>query len=258
MRHTMTSGSVLRLAVLLLALAAPVRLAGADDRPLTVFAAASTAPAMEELARIWEDQGNGPVRCVFASSGVLARQIANGAPADLFLSANTEWMSWLAGQEMVADASVPLLGNRLVLIQPAAASTSLALDSSLAAQLADQHLAIGDPDHVPAGAYARSALESLGLWDDVEPRLVRMADVRAAVLLVERGEAVAGIVYASDAVDNPRIRVAAEFPATSHKPIVYPAAIVAGGQVEAARRLLAWLREPTALTVFRRHGFTGQ
>lgn len=225
------------------------------DRPVTIFAAASTTPAMEEIARLYEEAGNGRVRLVFASSGVLARQIDNGAPADLFLSANLRWMDWLAERNRLAGAPVALLGNALVLIQPADATEKLTLDQTLARRLGGAKLAMADPDHVPAGIYARQALESLGLWDGLRPNMVRMSDVRATLLLVERGEAAAGIVYASDVAANPRVRRAALFPAESHAPIVYPAAILAEGYQDHGRRFLGFLMSADTAQVFRRHGF---
>jgi molybdate transport system substrate-binding protein len=225
-----------------------------DSPPLTVFAAASTAGALQEIAALYEAQGHGAVRCVFASSGVLARQIDNGAPADLYLSASSAWMDWLTGRGGIQGEPVILFGNRLVLIQPADAMP-LALDETLPAALAGQRLAMGDPDHVPAGIYARQALTRLELWDPLSPLAVRMKDVRAALLLVQRGEAAAGIVYASDALGDERLQVAATFPGDSHDPILYSAAILKNGNRDAAHRILEFLRGPAGSEVFRRHGF---
>lgn len=224
------------------------------ERPVTLFAAASTAPAIEEVARLYEAAGYGEVRAVFASSGVLARQIDNGAPADLYLSANASWMDWLAERGAVEGEPVVLLGNRLALVQPAG-TLALLLDETLPAALAGRRLAIGDPDHVPAGIYARQALESMGLWDALSPLAVRMKDVRAALLLVQRGEAAAGIVYASDAQGDSRLRIAGIFPEDSHDPIRYGAAILKDGDREAAQRLLDFLRGQKSGEIFRRHGF---
>ena len=245
---------VLRLTILatLLSLACVAR---ADEAPvLTVFAAASTAPAIEEVALLYEAVGNGRVRAAFASSGVLARQIDNGAPADLYLSANQTWMDWLAGRGAVEGQPVVLFGNRLVLVQPAG-TPALALDTSLPAALAGERLAMGDPDHVPAGIYARQALENMGLWDALSPLTARMKDVRAALLMVQRGEAAAGIVYESDAQGDERLQIAAAFPENSHEPILYSASVLKEGKREAARRLLEFLRGPASSEVFRRHGF---
>lgn len=225
-----------------------------DSPPLTVFAAASTAGALGEVARLYEAQGHGSVRCVFASSGVLARQIDNGAPADLYLSANETWMDWLAGRGVLDGKPVVLFGNRLILVQPAGVAP-LALDESLPAALAGERLAIGDPDHVPAGIYARQALEQLRLWESLSPLAARMKDVRAALLMVQRGEAAAGIVYASDAQGDKRLQISAVFPDDSHEPIRYNAAILKDGNVQAARHLLEFLAGPESSEVFRRHGF---
>ena len=234
------------------ALAALSGLAAADD-DLTIFAAASTSNAVTEIAGAWEAAGNGHVRGVYASSGVLARQIANGAPADLFLSANEKWMDWLARRGLLAGEPVPLFGNRLVLIQPAGAAVRLGLNDALADSLDGGRLAIGDPDHVPAGIYARTALQRMGLWAGLEPRLVRMQNVRAALLLVARGEVPAGIVYASDAAISKSVRVA-DIVAPG-PPIVYPAGIVRDGKTVEARRFLDYLGTPEARAVLRRHGF---
>lgn len=247
------SGAIAALAVLAASPAPGAR--AAPDSDITIFAAASTSNAISEIAEAWEAAGNGHVRAVFASSGVLARQIDNGAPADLFLSANVKWMDWLAGRNLLADAPVPLFGNSLVLIQPAGAAARLGLNDSLAGALHGERLAIGDPDHVPAGIYARTALERMGLWDALEPRMVRMQNVRAALLLVERGEAMAGIVYASDAAISNSVRVADSVAPKIGPPIVYPAAVLRDGRTDAARRFLDHLGTPEARAVFRRHGF---
>lgn len=227
----------------------------AAEDEITMFAAASTSNAITEIAEAWAAAGNGHVRTVFASSGVLARQIDNGAPADLFLSANEKWMVWLAQRDMLAGEPVPLFSNSLVLIQPAGASARLGLNDSLADDLDGERLAIGDPDHVPAGIYARAALEHMGLWDALESRVVRMQSVRAALLLVERGEATAGIVYASDAAISKSVRVADRVAAKTGPPIIYPAAVLRHGKTGEARRFLNYLATPDARAVFRRHGF---
>jgi molybdate transport system substrate-binding protein len=240
-------------AAVLAALSGPARAAPESD--VTIFAAASTNNAITEIAAAWEAAGNGHVRAVFASSGVLARQIDNGAPADLFLSANEKWMDWLAGRGRLAGDPVPLFGNSLVLIQPAGAAARLELNDSLADALDGERLAVGDPDHVPAGIYARTALERMGLWAGLEPRMVRMQNVRAALLLVERGEAAAGIVYASDAAISKAVRVADGIAPQTGPPIVYPAAVLRDGRTNAAGRFLDYLATPEARAVFRRHGF---
>jgi molybdate transport system substrate-binding protein len=240
-------------AAVLAALSGVARAAPESD--ITIFAAASTSNAITEIAAAWKAGGNGHVHTVFASSGVLARQIDNGAPANLFLSANVKWMDWLAGRGLLAGEPVTLFGNSLVLIQPVDAAAQLGLNDSLADALDGERLAIGDPDHVPAGIYARTALERMGLWDGLEPRTVRMQNVRAALLLVERGEAAAGIVYASDAAISKAVRVADSVAPKIGPPIVYPAAVLRDGRTDAARRFLDHLGTPEARAVFRRHGF---
>jgi len=241
------------------AIAALVALSGSaradDSPPLAVFAAASTTAALTEIAARHEAEGGGKIRLVFASSGVLARQIANGAPADLFVSANRQWMDWLVARGLLDGTPTPLFGNRLVLVQPADAPETLTLDDGLPARLGGGRLAIGDPGHVPAGIYAKEALESLGLWRQLEHSTVFLPNVRVALLLVERGEAAAGIVYASDAALTDKVRVAAVFPAESHAPIVYPAGVVADGRTDAAWIFRRYLQRPEAQAVFRRHGF---
>lgn len=244
--------------------------AGAEE--VTVFAAASTKGAVEQIAEAYAAAGGGEVRTVFAASSTLAKQIAQGAPADLYLSANPAWMDYLAERGAVDAASrVDLLGNRLVLIVPQdtedtevrdAATADLgdlsaaALADLLDTSLADgRRLAIADPGHVPAGIYARAALEALGLWQGLADRTVRAANVRAALALVDRGEAPVGIVYATDARISSRVRVVGGFPPESHPPIVYPLALVAGRGAGAARRFYDHLRSEAAAMVFRAHGF---
>jgi len=225
---------------------------------MLLFAAASTTTAMEEVMDVFARRGLGTVRASFAGSSALAQQIANGAPADVFVSANRQWMDLLSRQKaIVVTSRVDLLGNRLVLVVPdAAPPTSHAASAfPLARALGDGRLAIGDPDHVPAGIYARQALINLRVWDTAVDRLAPMADVRAALALVERGEAAAGIVYATDARVTPGVRVVGLLPADSHPPIVYPAAIIAGRDRPPVRRFLEFLTSPLAAAIFNRHGF---
>lgn len=233
---------------------------------VTIFAAASTKDAVEDLARRYMAAGGDPVRTVFAASSTLAKQIVQGAPADIFLSANPAWMDYLAAHDALDPGSrVDLLGNVLVLIVPRAGDTAADdLGDLSAARLADllqaQHLgdrplAIADPGHVPAGIYAKAALEAFGLWQGLAERAVRTADVRAALALVDRGEAAAGIVYATDAAISARVRIVGRFPAGSHPPIVYPLALIAGRASASARRFYEHLRSAEAAAVFRAHGF---
>lgn len=243
-----------RLACTLLAAAALCLAPAAYAQGPLVYAAASLTDALEAIAR----ELPLPARFSFAASSVLARQIENGAPAEIFASADEEWADYLAARgRLVADSRASILSNRLVLIVPAdrARDVVLARGMDFGALLGRGRLATGDPAHVPAGRYARAAFEWLGVWPTVEPRLARAASVRAALALVERGEVPFGVVYATDVVANARVAVAATFPAGSHAAIAYPFAIVADHDGPAARAYLAGLQSPAALAIFRRHGF---
>ena len=225
---------------------------------VTVFAAASTAPAVEEVSALFSSRHGVPVRTVFASSSTLARQIVNGAPADLYISANVAWMDYAtAGGAIEAASRVDLLGNRLVLIAPADSTLALHIAPGfpLAAKLGDGRLAMGDPDHVPAGIYGKAALEHLGAWPAVAASVVRFQDARAALALVERGEAAAGIAYATDAAITDGVRLIAKFPTDSHPPITYPLAMVVGRDRPEVRKLYDFLLSRAASAVFERHGF---
>ncbi len=197
------------------------RTALAADAPLTVFAAASLKESMDEAARAYEAASGQPVRVSYAASSVLARQIEQGAPADVFVSADLEWMDELQGKALVdADTRSELLGNTLVLIAPAASrSPPVALQQGLDLRplLGERgRIALGMVDSVPAGKYARAGFQSLGLWEALAPRVAGVENVRAALMLVARGEAPLGVVYGSDARAEPRVRVLATFPAGSH------------------------------------------
>jgi len=228
--------------------------------PVTIFAAASLQDGLRALARDWAARGHPAPRLSFAASSALARQIEQGAPADLFLSADEPWMDYLAARGLILPASrVSALGNTLVLVAPSAARHVAALtrETDLLALLGPQgRLALADPAHVPAGRYARAALEWMGQWGALAPRLARAENVRAALLLVERGEAPLGIVYATDALALPGLRVLGTFPAGSHPPITYPFALTrrAEGNAEALA-LLAFLTGPEAMPAWQRHGF---
>lgn len=226
----------------------------------TVFAAASLQNALEEVARLYQRQTGRALRLSFAASSVLARQIEQGAPAALFVSADEAWMDYLEQRKLiVADTRKSLLGNRLVLVVPAGNPVRVELRPGfdLAALLgADGRWVTGDPTNVPVGRYAQQALTALGAWAAAEKRLVRAENVRVALAFVERGEAAAGVVYATDAAVTQRVRVAGTFPADSHAPISYPAAVVAGHDSPAAREALRFLQGAEAAAVFRRYGFT--
>jgi molybdate transport system substrate-binding protein len=227
------------------------------EEPVTVFAAASLKNAFEDAAAAFTAETRVPLRFSFAASSQLARQIEQGAPADLFASADQEWMDYLAERRLIkAETRLPLLGNRLVLVAPADGPDVVALDAAaLAAALGDGRLVTGEVTSVPVGRYAKAALEKLGLWAQVQPRLAMADNVRAALAFVARGEARLGIVYATDAAAEPKVKVVATFPAESHPAIVYPVAVTATGRPEAGR-FIAFLRGPAAAAIFARHGFS--
>ena len=226
---------------------------------LLVFAAASTKPALDKVFASVDGIAPDDVKVSYAASSQLARQIEAGAPAAVFVSADEGWMNYLDARKLiVAGTRADLLGNALVLIASSASHVKLDLvpGVDLAATLgADGHLALAEPNSVPAGKYAKAALTKLGIWDRVRTRIVAADNVRAALNFVARGEAPLGIVYRSDALSEPSVRIVATFPADTHVPIVYPATIVAGHDSPAARRLLDALHSPAAQIIFREAGF---
>ncbi|MBT3171365.1 MAG: molybdate ABC transporter substrate-binding protein, partial [Rhodospirillaceae bacterium] len=235
-----TTGVTAVLVVAIALVAARPLLAG----DVLVFAAASTTEALEAAAAQFSRGGEDRVRGVFAGSSLLAKQIDNGAPADIYLSASSAWMDYLGQRGRIDKASRrDLLANSLVVIAPGDGThiDVVEFEVDIVARLGDGRLAMGDPDHVPAGIYARQALASLGLWPALEDRLIRTNDVRVALRMVARGEAPLGIVYASDAVAFAGVRVAGMIPETGHDPIRYPVALVVGNDNPAARRFLDFL-----------------
>jgi molybdate transport system substrate-binding protein len=228
---------------------------------VTVLAAASLTDALTAIGDRYRAATGETVRFAFSASSQAARQIEAGAPADIFVSANVSWMDYLIGKDAIDVATrTDLLVNRLVLIAPArddacqpdAASVATTLERCLGAS---GRMAVGDPDHVPAGIYARQALTALGLWQRYEARLARADNVRAALALVERGEAPLGIVYATDAAIVDGVRTVGEFPAATHDPIIYAFALTAGPKEAAVLRFHAWLAGPEALAIFAQYGF---
>lgn len=225
---------------------------------VTVFAAASLKTALDEVADAYRAADGDAVVMSFAGSSGLARQIQMGAPADLFISANPGWMDALEAEGLLApDSRMDLLHNTLVLVAPADSPVALDLapGTDLPGALNGGRLAMALADAVPAGIYGKAALQSLDLWESVRSHTAQTENVRAALRLVALGEAALGIVYATDAEAEPRVRVVARFDAASHPPIVYPVAILGEGDGPAARRLLAYLAGPEAAAIFRRHGF---
>jgi len=231
-------------------LAGPAR---ADE--VLVFAAASLTDALGEAAESFQAATGHEVVISFAGSSTLARQIESGAPAAVFLSANVAWMDHLQGLGLIRPESRrDLLGNDLVVVTPADSRATLANLADLPALIGDGRLAIADPDHVPAGLYARESLETLGIWPEIEDRTARGTDVRATLALVERGEVPAGIVYRTDATIAD-VRVVLALPPDSHAPIIYPAALtISAGPAAAA--FLDFLAGPDARSIFLDHGFS--
>ncbi len=228
---------------------------------VTVFAAASLTDALRALGQEWQQRGNPAPRFSFAASSTLARQIEQGAPADLFMSADEAWATYLQDRNLLVNATrVSPLGNALVLVAPADAARPVALarGTNLAALLGPNgRIATGDPAHVPVGRYAQAALTWMGQWEAIAPRLARADNVRAALLLVERGEAPFGIVYATDAAASAGVRVVGAFPAGSHEAITYPFALTRRAEGNArARALLGFLVGPEAAPTWQRFGFT--
>jgi len=232
-----------------------VPMARASD--VSVFAAASLGGVLREIATLWADETGGTLTPVLAGSSAIARQIEAGAPADVVILANADWMDVLeAGAVIAPETRRTLLTNRLVLIgQIGDASIDLDAPEALIERVGDDRLALALTQAVPAGIYARAALENLGLWPALQPNVVEADNVRAALALVAAGAAPYGIVYATDAMAEPRVAVLAEVPEDLHAPILYPVAAVATGEVEVAARFLAFLATAPVEQVFRAHGF---
>ncbi|MBI4963675.1 MAG: molybdate ABC transporter substrate-binding protein [Desulfomonile tiedjei] len=226
---------------------------------VTVFAAASLTNAITDLGNMFAGKGAGNITSSFAASSALAKQIENGASANLFISADEEWMNYLSEKRLIVPESrFNLLGNRMVLIAPADANLKVDIKPGfpLAQLLGNSRLSTGDPDHVPVGKYAKRALEKLGVWTSVEGKLARADNARAALALVERGECPFGIVYATDAAISKKVKVVGTFPEVTHPPITYPAALVSGKNTPAARSFVEFLKTPDAKVVFEKFGFT--
>lgn len=232
----------------------------AGQQNVTVFAAASTTNAITDITVLYTERGLGKATTSFASSSTLAKQIASGAPADVYLSANKKWMDFLETKNNIVKATrFDLLGNRIVLIVPEKSpvkSVEVKKGMNLGQLLGKEgRLAIGNPEHVPAGIYGKKAMIGLDLWDQVENRLATMKDVRAALVMVERGETPLGQVYATDAAISKKVRIIGTFPTESHPPIIYPVAAVAEGKKVAAGAFLNFLKTPEAKAIFKKYGF---
>ncbi len=234
--------------------------AQAQSQDLVIFAAASLKNALDDAAGQWARTTGKPApKISYAASSALARQIEQGAPADLFLSADLDWMDYLAGKQLIRPESrVNLLANRIALVAPLDSPVSVALAPrlDLAAALGDGRLAMANVEAVPAGKYGKAALEKLGGWERVRDKVAQADNVRAALLLVARGEAALGIVYATDAAAEPRVRVVAIFPEETHPPIIYPGAVTRAARHPEAVGFLAFLRGAGARPGFEKQGFT--
>ncbi|MCP4746512.1 MAG: molybdate ABC transporter substrate-binding protein [Desulfobacteraceae bacterium] len=233
--------------------------AAQDSERVVIFAAKSTVNAVTDICRLYKEQKTGNPQLSFAASSTLAKQISNGAPADIFLSANTKWMDYLEKQKMIdPNSRIDLLGNRIVLIAPLESpidKIEIEPSFALVELLADQRLAMGDPDHVPSGIYGKQAFENLKVWKHVKDRLARGKDVRSALMLVERAEAPIGQVYATDAAISKKVRVIGTFPQYCHPPIAYPVALTAGKHSSGALHFMDFLKSAQAKHIFQRYGF---
>ncbi|MEH0835237.1 molybdate ABC transporter substrate-binding protein [Pectobacterium cacticida] len=242
-----------------LAFSAAIALPAVAKDKVTVFAAASLTNALQDIATQYQKEKNVAVVASYASSSTLARQIEQGAPADLFISADQQWMDYAQDKHLMDTTTrYTLLGNELVVIAPkTSAQKNVNIDDKTDWKnlLKGGRLAVGDPDHVPAGIYAKEALQNLKVWDELSPLMARANNVRAAMALVEREEAPLGIVYGSDAVASDKVKVIGTFPATSHKPVEYPMAIVKSRNNAVVNDFYNYLKTPEAAAVFKRYGF---
>jgi len=227
---------------------------------VVIFAAASLKNALDEIAATWaKDTGKPAPKISYAASSALAKQIEQGAPADLFISADLDWMDYVAAKNLIkADSRFNLLGNKIVLIAPkdSKATTVAIKGDDLAKALAGGKLSMANVEAVPAGKYGKAALEKLGAWNAVKDGIAQAENVRAALLLVARGEAPLGIVYSTDAAAEPNVKVVATFPEDSHPPIIYPAALAKDSTNADAKAFLDFLRSAKARTSFEKQGFT--
>jgi molybdate transport system substrate-binding protein len=231
----------------------------AQDKSLTVFAAASMKNALDEIDAAYTAKTGVRITVSYAASSALAKQIEQGAPADIFVSADTDWMDYAIAKKNINEPSrVNLLGNSIVLIAPKDSridTVTIGQDFDLARLAGDGKIATGDVKAVPVGKYAKAALEKLGAWNAAEPKFAMADSVRAALTLVARGEAVLGIVYTTDAKVEPGVKIVGTFPADSHPPIIYPVAATTTAKTEAAD-YLAFLRSSVAKNILEKYGFT--
>lgn len=241
-----------------LALGFSIHGASAQTKPVLVFAAVSLKNALDDIGAAWTRETGKKAVISYASSNALAKQIEAGAPADLFFSADLDWMDYAAARNLVrSDTRVNLLGNALVLIAPAdsAARIDIRPRLDLASALGPGRLAMGNVEAVPAGKYGKTALEKLGAWNGVKDKVAQGESVRAALVLVSRGEAPLGIVYRTDAASDSGVKIVGAFPEESHPPIIYPVALTAASENLDAPAFLAFLRSGAVKALFERQGF---
>jgi molybdate transport system substrate-binding protein len=253
MRQNLKPGITLWLLLFSLASSA----AQSDKPTIIVFAAASLTNALQEVGDGFTKTSSIPVKFSFAASSTLAREIDNGAPADVFFSADIEWMDYLLSRKQIQISTRhDVLANHLVLVAPADSKIALKIGPHfpLAAALGANRLVTGDPDSVPVGRYAREALTNLGVWSDVEKRLVRADSVRSALAFVDRGEAALGIVYATDAEIDNKVRVVDVFPDSTHLAIVYPIALTTAAASDALK-FIDYVRSAAGDATFKKYGF---
>lgn len=230
-----------------------------ESNKVLVFAAASTTNATDEIGQLFSQKKYGVFTPSFASSSTLAKQIAAGAPANVYISANPKWMAFLDDKGLIEKGTrCDLLGNRIVLIAPADSDLKIDIHKgfNLSGILGNEKIAMGDPDHVPAGIYGKQALVHLGVWDDIASKVVRAKDVRTALVFVERGEVPLGIVYATDAAITDKVKVVGIFPENSHPPIVYQAGIVKENNTKTGLAFYEFLKSPEASVIFNKFGFS--
>ena len=231
----------------------------AQSQDLYVYAAASLKNALDDVKAGWQRETGKQVTISYAASSALAKQIETGAPADIFISADLDWMDYLSRKDMIRpDTRVDLLGSRIVLIAPKDAAVTLELKPGLdlTAALGKGRLAMANINSVPAGKYGKAALEKLGAWDGVKNQLAQSENVRSALLLVARGECPLGIVYATDAAADASVKIVATFPQESHPEIIYPVALTRNSSHPDASRFLSFMRSLPAKALFEKHSFT--
>ena len=245
-------------AAFVLVLASATSPAGAQEKTLTVFAAASMKNALDDIDAAYTAKTGVKVNASYAASSALAKQIEQGAPADVFVSADTDWMDYAVKQKNINEATrINLLGNSIVLIAPKDSkidNVNIGPGFDLAKLAGDGRIATGDVKAVPVGKYAKAALEKLGAWQAAEPKFAMAESVRAALTLVARGEAVLGIVYSTDAKIEPGVKIVGTFPADTHPPIIYPVAATTTAKPETAE-YLNFLKSSAAKTILEKYGF---